>query len=87
MRRLRALGRFSLKPNHTVVIPNVARNQFKFTASKRLELRFESFNALNHPNFAGYQNVFSTAPGSQFNTCTSTATNARQMQLSARFVS
>ena len=60
--------------------------QFKFTESKHLELRFESFNALNHPNFAGYQNVFSTAPGSQFNTYTSTATNARQMQLSARFV-
>jgi Carboxypeptidase regulatory-like domain len=54
---------------------------FKFTESKRFELRFEVFNALNHPNFAGYQNVLG---GSQFNTYTSTATNARQMQLSAR---
>jgi hypothetical protein len=55
----------------------------KFTESKYLQLRWESFNVLNHPNFAGYQNVFGS---SQFNTYTSTATNARQMQLSARFI-
>lgn len=57
--------------------------QFKFTESKHLELRFESFNALNHPNFAGYNNILGS---SQFNTYTSTATNARQMQVSARFI-
>jgi hypothetical protein len=58
---------------------------FRFTERMRLELRWESFNVLNHPNFAGYQNIFNTNPGSQFNTYTGTATNARQMQLSARF--
>jgi hypothetical protein len=56
---------------------------FKVTEARYLELRFESFNALNHPNFAGYQNILGS---SQFNSYTSTATNARQMQLSARFV-
>jgi hypothetical protein len=56
---------------------------FKFTESKQFELRFESFNALNHPNFAGYNNILG---GSQFNTYTSTATNARQMQVSVRFI-
>jgi hypothetical protein len=57
--------------------------QFRFTESKHFELRFESFNALNHPNFAGYNNILGS---SQFNTYTSTATNARQMQVSGRFI-
>jgi hypothetical protein len=57
--------------------------QIKFTESKHLELRFESFNALNHPNFAGYSNILG---GSQFNTYTSTATNSRANQFSARFI-
>jgi hypothetical protein len=56
---------------------------FKFTENKHFQLRWEIFNALNHPNFAGYQNVFG---GSQFNTYTSTATNMRQMQVSAKFL-
>jgi len=30
---------------------------FKFTESKRLEVRWEMYNILNHPNFAGYNNV------------------------------
>jgi Carboxypeptidase regulatory-like domain len=57
--------------------------RIRFTEHKYLQIRWESFNLLNHPNFAGYQNIFG---GSQFNTYTSTATNARQMQLSARFI-
>jgi hypothetical protein len=56
---------------------------FKLTESKQLQLGFQSFNALNHPNFAGYVNVLSS---SQFNSYTSTATNARQQQLWAKFV-
>jgi hypothetical protein len=56
---------------------------FRFTESKYFQLRWETFNVLNHPNFSGYQNVFG---GSQFNTYTSTATNGRQMQLSAKFI-
>jgi Carboxypeptidase regulatory-like domain len=56
---------------------------FKFTESKYFQLRWEAFNVFNHPNFAGYINTFGS---SQFNTYTSTATNARQFQLSARFV-
>lgn len=55
---------------------------FRFTERMRFELRWEMFNVLNHPNFAGYNNILG---GSQFNTYTSTATNARQMQLSGRF--
>jgi Carboxypeptidase regulatory-like domain len=59
---------------------------FKFTESKHLQIRWEMFNVLNHPNFAGYVNFFSTDPTSQFNTYQSTATNARQMQVSGRFI-
>jgi hypothetical protein len=55
---------------------------FKITESKRLEIQYQVFNLLNHPNFAGYQNILGS---SQFNSYTSTATNARQMQLAARF--
>lgn len=54
---------------------------FKFSERMRFELRWEMFNVLNHPNFAGYNNILG---GNQFNTYTSTATNARQMQLSGR---
>ena len=56
---------------------------FKFTESKYFQLRWEAFNFLNHPNFAGYINTFGS---SQFNTYTSTATNARAFQLSGRFI-
>jgi hypothetical protein len=38
---------------------------------------------LNHPNFSGYVNQFASP---NFNTYTTTATNMRQMQLSARFI-
>jgi Carboxypeptidase regulatory-like domain len=55
---------------------------FKFTERMNFELRWEMFNALNHPNFAGYVNSFASP---NFNTYESTATNMRQMQLSARF--
>ena len=55
---------------------------FKFTESKNFQLRWEMFNALNHPNFSGYINSFAST---NFNTYTTTATNMRQMQVSAKF--
>jgi hypothetical protein len=57
--------------------------QFKVMEGKTFQLRWEIFNTLNHPNFSGYVNQFSSA---NFNTYTTTATNMRQMQLSARFI-
>jgi hypothetical protein len=56
--------------------------RFNITEGKTFQLRWEMFNALNHPNFAGYVNQFASP---NFNTYTTTATNMRQMQLSARF--
>ena len=55
----------------------------KFTETKSFQLRWEMFNTLNHPNLSGYTNSFASP---NFNTYTSTATNMRQMQLSARFI-
>lgn len=56
---------------------------FKITESKSFQLRWESFNALNHPNFNGYQNSFASPI---FNTYTSTETNMRQMQVTVKFI-
>ncbi len=55
----------------------------KITESKAFQLRWESFNVLNHPNFGGYVNNFSS---SRFNTYTLTSTNMRQMQVTAKFI-
>lgn len=55
---------------------------FKVREGKSLQLRWEIFNTLNHPNLSGYVNSFASP---NFNTYTTTATNQRQMQLSARF--
>jgi hypothetical protein len=57
--------------------------RFKITENKTFQLRWEMFNALNHPNFSGYVNQFASP---NFNAYTTTATNMRQMQLSARFI-
>lgn len=56
---------------------------FKFTESKTFQLRWEMFNTLNHPNLSGYNNNFASP---NFNTYNSTATNMRQMQVSAKFI-
>jgi hypothetical protein len=57
--------------------------QFRVTEGKNLQLRWEVFNALNHPNLSGFDNTL-TDTGT-FGTYSSTATNMRQMQVAARF--
>jgi hypothetical protein len=56
---------------------------FNFTESKYLQLRFEVFNAFNHPSF-GPPNV--TPTSSAFGEITSQVNLSRQIQLGARFV-
>src|ERR1700723_797001 len=75
-------GRNQLRLDGLTDFDAAVSKRIRFTGPKALELRWESFNVLNHPNFSGYQNQLG---GALFNTYTSTATNARQMQLSARF--
>ncbi len=49
-----------------------------------VQFRADFFNAINHPNFAGPDNTFSTTP-SAFGTITSMSTNPRVIQLALRF--
>src|SRR5579871_276000 len=55
---------------------------FKVTESQNLQLRWEVFNLLNHPNLSGFKNTFTATNFGQY---TDTATNMRQMQISARY--
>ena len=48
------------------------------------QLRADFFNALNHPNFAAPDNVYTTTP-SAFGKITATSTNPRVIQLALRF--
>jgi len=49
-----------------------------------VQLRADFFNALNHPNFAGPNNAFTTTP-STFGTITAMSTNPRVIQFALRF--
>ena len=49
-----------------------------------VQFRADFFNAINHPNFAGPDNTFSTTP-SAFGTITAMSTNPRVIQLALRF--
>ncbi len=49
-----------------------------------VQLRADFFNALNHPNFAGPDNAYTTSP-SAFGTITSMSTNPRVIQLALKF--
>lgn len=55
---------------------------FKITEGTGLQLKWEVFNALNHPNLSGFVNTFTSGTFGQY---TRTSTNMRQMQLAARF--
>jgi hypothetical protein len=58
--------------------------KFYFTESTYLQLRFEVFNALNHPVFSS---PTVTSPTSKtFGLIQSTANSPRAIQLGARFV-
>jgi hypothetical protein len=56
---------------------------FKFTERSYFQLRFESFNIVNHPTFAAPN---TTATSSGFGMITAQANLPRQIQLGARLV-
>jgi hypothetical protein len=57
--------------------------QFEFTEVRKLEFRFEFFNALNHANLANPAASVAT-PGT-FGKISGTVNNARQIQMAAKF--
>ena len=57
--------------------------QFEFTELRKLELRFEFFNALNHPNLASPS--ASIATPATFGKISGTVNNARQIQMAGKF--
>jgi hypothetical protein len=58
--------------------------QIRVTEGQDFQIRWEVFNALNHPNLSGFGNTF-TLPGQGFGQYSSTATNMRQMQIALRY--
>jgi hypothetical protein len=76
-------GRNHLRLDGLTDIDMAFSKTIQVTESKSFLLRWEAFNVLNHPNFAGYVNNFSSP---NFNSYTSTSTNSRQFQLSAKFI-
>jgi hypothetical protein len=76
-------GRNHLRLDGLTDLDFVLGKMFKIAESKSFQLRWEIFNALNHPNFAGYVNSFAS---SRFDTYSTTSTNMRQMQVTAKFV-
>jgi hypothetical protein len=57
--------------------------QFEFTEVRKLEFRFEFFNALNHANLANP--AASVATPATFGKISGTVNNARQIQVAAKF--
>src|SRR6266700_321230 len=75
-------GRNHLRLNGLTDFDTAISKNFKVMEGKNLQLRWEVFNVLNHPNLSGFANTFTAT---NFGTYNSTATNMRQMQVAARF--
>jgi hypothetical protein len=79
-------GRNHLRLGGLTDLDTALSKSIKVTEGTNLQLRWEVFNILNHPNMSGFQNTLTGNPtASGFGTYTSTATNMRQMQVAARF--
>jgi Carboxypeptidase regulatory-like domain len=84
---------FGNTPNGILREPDQAVIDLSLSKSQRVnwpkegtsvQLRADFFNALNHPNFAGPDNAYTTTP-SAFGKITSMSTNPRVIQLALRF--
>jgi hypothetical protein len=74
-------GRNVLRAGNVVQLDMTLLKQIKFLESRMLELRFESFNLLNHPSFAAPTTTINTGSGGQVS---STINSSRILQASAK---
>ena len=58
---------------------------FAITESVKVQFRWETFNALNHPNFGNPNSTF-VVGSTNFGNITGTATNNRQQQLGLKLL-
>jgi hypothetical protein len=74
------------EPDEAVVDLSLAKSQKVGWPREggNVQFRADFFNALNHPNFAGPDNTYTTTP-SAFGKITAMSTNPRVIQLALRF--
>jgi len=74
-------GRNVLRAGNVVQMDMTLLKQIKFLESRTLELRFESFNLLNHPSFAAPTTTINTGSGGQVS---ATINSSRILQASGK---
>jgi hypothetical protein len=79
-------GRNHLRLDGLTDFDAAVTKEIRVTEGQNFQIRWEVFNALNHPNLSGFLNTLTSNPvASGFGSYTSTATNMRQMQVALRY--
>jgi hypothetical protein len=79
-------GRNHLRLDGLTDFDAAVTKEIRVTEGQNFQIRWEVFNALNHPNLSGFRNTLTANPvAAGFGQYTSTATNMRQMQVALRY--
>ena len=83
------LGRNILTGPSTWNLDFSLHKDFSFTENQRLQLRLETFNLPNHPNFGNPITAWGSTnqtPAATFGTIRTTATDMRQVQVALKYI-